>query len=124
MFSTISNLIDSRFNVDQRVLDYFAAHLIRHYPRLKLLNASVPTVKRLEECVISADCQLADIMIWSMKLNEVEHVEERSGNNLRNGSDLNQHKKSSDYKFQAAIISGLIEMNKRWEDRISAVDPN
>ena len=87
MFSTCSNLNDSRFNVDQRVLDYFAAHLIRHYPQFKLINASAPAVKRLGECGITAECQLADIMIWSMKLNEVEHVEERNRNNLSNESD-------------------------------------
>ena len=75
--------------------------------------------------MITAECQLADIMIWSMKLNEVEHVEERNGNNLSNDSDLKQHKNNrATIKFQAAAISGLIEMNKRWEGRISAVDPN
>ena len=92
MFSACSNLNDSRFNVDQRVLDYFAAHLILRYPQFKLLNASAPAVKCLEDCVITAEYQLADIMIWSMKLNEVEHVEERNGNNLSNDSDLKQHK--------------------------------
>ena len=47
MFSTCRNLNDSRFNVDQGVLDFFAAHLIRHYPQFKLLNESAPAVKRL-----------------------------------------------------------------------------
>ena len=73
--------------------------------------------------MITAERPLADIMIWSMKLNEVEHVEERSGNNLSNDSDLKQHKNNqATIKFQETVISGLIEMNKRWEDRISSVE--
>ena len=73
--------------------------------------------------MITAECQLADIMIWSMKINEVEHVEERNGNSLSNNSDLKQHKNNqATIKFQAAVISGLTEMNKRWEDRISSVE--
>ena len=133
MLSTCSNLNDSRFNVDQRVLDYFAAHLIRHYPQFKLLKASAPAVKRLEECVINAECQLVNIMIWSMKLNGVEHVEERNGNYLSNDSNLKQHKNNqATIKFQAAVISGLLrwisagkieshQSNPNWRGRKKAI---
>lgn len=123
MYSTCSNLNAASFNVDQCVLDHCAAHLIRHYPQLKMLNSKAPAVKRLEECALAANCQVADLIVWSMKLNEAAPM---ANVNEDKACNMTDQQKSEGYqatiKYQAAVISGLIEMNKRWEQRIDAIE--
>lgn len=53
IFSTCGNPSIASFNVDQSVLGHCAAHLIRHYPLLKMLNSEAPAVKRLKKCAVA-----------------------------------------------------------------------
>ncbi|GAB9463445.1 hypothetical protein Gpo141_00000906 [Globisporangium polare] len=83
-----------------------------------MLNSEAPADKHLKKC---AECHVADSMVWSMKLNDVGPATSEKHTEASNKSKQQKH---DDYqatiKYQAAVISGLIEMNKRRKQRIEA----
>ncbi|KUF87506.1 pectin lyase F [Phytophthora nicotianae] len=70
LFSSCTGLKESRLNMSAKVLSVLTAYLVRHFPQLKALSPAAPIVQRIEECMKTAEISTADLLKWSIALNE------------------------------------------------------
>ncbi|KAG2985281.1 hypothetical protein PC120_g24092 [Phytophthora cactorum] len=69
LFSSCTGLTEQRLNVSTKVLNVLTAYLVRYYPQMKELAPIAPVVTRVEDCLVTADITSADLLAWSVALN-------------------------------------------------------
>lgn len=57
-----------------------------------------------------------------MKLNEVEPMAGGNENETTNKTDQKQHENQETLELKVAVVSGLIELEKCWEERTTAFE--
>lgn len=82
-------------------------------------------VARVEECCIEAGFQLSELMSWSVELQkertEVAPLAPANSTHTEPPSDQAARDRAT-IKHQAAVINGFIELSKRLEERIVALE--
>ncbi|KAE9020780.1 hypothetical protein PR002_g12444 [Phytophthora rubi] len=74
LFSTCTGLKEQRLKFSTKLLSVLTAYLVRYYPQLKALAPDAPVVTRVEECMYVADISTADLLAWSMVMNDAAAV--------------------------------------------------
>ncbi|KAG2764492.1 hypothetical protein PC116_g2779 [Phytophthora cactorum] len=69
LFSSCTGLKEQRLNVSTKVLNVLTAYLVRYYPQIKELAPTAPVVTRVEDCLVVTDITSADLLAWSVALN-------------------------------------------------------
>jgi len=125
LFATCNNQKNPRLAVNARVLDTCTAYLLRNFPLLRELEPDSPAVKRIEECCVEAGMHLSDLMAWSIELQkphvELKHIPSPANSHTDKTKDQASRDQAT-INHQAAVISGHIEMSKRWEERLEALE--
>uniref|UniRef100_H3H5B8 Uncharacterized protein n=1 Tax=Phytophthora ramorum TaxID=164328 RepID=H3H5B8_PHYRM len=116
LFSSCSGLKDQRLNVSNKVLSVLTAYLIRYYPRLKKLSPPAPIVMRVDECMVAVGIQTADMLAWSIALNDdaSQPVQESEQNTSKYTSPRIDH--------LLDVIDELIASNKAMAARMTIVE--
>ncbi|POM73442.1 Hypothetical protein PHPALM_9712 [Phytophthora palmivora] len=117
LFRTCTGLKEKRLNVSTKALSVLTAYLVRYFPQLKALAPEAPIVARVEECLEAAQICTADLLAWSMALNEEaavcaqehEKTEEKTHTCREHGHLL-------------AVIEELIASNRLMAARLAIVE--
>ena len=62
LFNASQDLMTTRYNVGERVIETLITYLLLHYPSLKQLKKDVIVVIRLEACVIEHSYYVSDLL--------------------------------------------------------------
>ncbi|KAE9328318.1 hypothetical protein PF001_g1481 [Phytophthora fragariae] len=116
LFGSCTGLNQQRLNVSIKVLSVLTAYLIRYYPQLKELSPSAPIVTRVEECLVAAGIPIADMLAWSVALdNEAAPPAQE-----KHQHEAQHHCSKLDHLL--AVIQELTAMNKALAARVTIVE--
>ncbi|KAE8887301.1 hypothetical protein PF003_g28657 [Phytophthora fragariae] len=116
LFGSCTGLNQQRLNVSIKVLSVLTAYLIRYYPQLKELSPSAPIVTRVEECLVAAGIPIADMLAWSVALdNEAAPPAQE-----KHQHEAQHHCSKLDHLL--AVIQELTAMNKALTARVTIVE--
>ncbi|KAE9356902.1 hypothetical protein PF008_g3415 [Phytophthora fragariae] len=116
LFGSCTGLNQQRLNVSIKVLSVLTAYLVRYYPQLKELSPSAPIVTRVEECLVAAGIPIADMLAWSVALdNEAAPPAQE-----KHQHEASHHCSKLDHLL--AVIQELTAMNKVLTARVTIVE--
>ncbi|POM62194.1 hypothetical protein PHPALM_28680, partial [Phytophthora palmivora] len=117
LFSTCTGLKEKRLNVSTNALSVLTAYLVRYFPQLKALAPEAPIVARVEECLEAAQICTADLLAWSMALNEEAAVCAQEQEKTEEKTHTCQ-----DHGPLLAVIEELIASNRLMAARLAIVE--
>ncbi|KUF99175.1 Phospholipid:diacylglycerol acyltransferase [Phytophthora nicotianae] len=117
LFSTCTGLKDQRLNVSTKALSVLTAYLVRYFPQLKALAPDAPIVTRVEECLGAAQICTADLLAWSMALNEEAAVPAQEQEQTEEKTHT-----CREHDHLLAVIDELIALNKVLAARLAIVE--
>ncbi|KAE9343379.1 hypothetical protein PR003_g9013 [Phytophthora rubi] len=116
LFSTCTGLKEQRLNVSTKVLSVLTGYLVRYYPQLTALAPDAPVVTRVEECMQVADISTADLLAWSMAMNDAAAVPAEDQDETQKTTRCREH------DHLLAVIEELIAFNRATAARLTIVE--
>lgn len=121
LFFAVQDLHRPHHNVNPAVLQVFMASILPHFASIRQLAPKSSAVRCVEECAAIAGVTVSELLAWASEISSVHlrRADRASECVLDGESAAAEHPLSQQ---QAALISQLVELNKRSDDRLRAVE--